>query len=139
MMEKPEDIMAIKAELASERAALALVLAELAALKELSAYQALEIAKLKHQLYGRSSERSSTIIGQLELELGSAIATATTADLVAEEAVLSTGKGIHPARATAWLRALVSSSRVRVLGGVKLAMRACVQAGVRARFGDRCY
>jgi transposase len=98
MMEKPEDIMAMKAELASERAALALVLAELAALKELSAYQALEIAKLKHQLYGRSSERSSTIIGQLELELGSAIATATTADLVAEEAVLSTGKaygGVH--------------------------------------------
>jgi hypothetical protein len=34
MMEKPEDIMAMKAELASERAALALVLAELAALKE---------------------------------------------------------------------------------------------------------
>lgn len=47
--------------------------------------------------------------------------------------------GIHSARATAWLRALVSSSRVRVLGGVKLAMRACGRAGVRARLGDRCY
>ncbi len=40
---------------------------------------------------------------------------------------------IHSARATAWLRVRVSSSRVRVLGGVKLAMRACGRAGVRAR------
>lgn len=85
MMEKPEDIIAMKAELVCERAAHA-------ALKEFSAYQALEIAKLKHQLYGRSAERSSAIIGQLELALGSAIATATTADLAAEEAVLATGK-----------------------------------------------
>lgn len=91
MMEKPEDIIAMKAELVCERAAHA-------ALKEFSAYQALEIAKLKHQLYGRSAERSSAIIGQLELALGSAIATATTADLAAEEAVLATGKpyaGVH--------------------------------------------
>jgi hypothetical protein len=34
MMEKPEDIMAMKAELASERAALALVLAELVACEQ---------------------------------------------------------------------------------------------------------
>jgi transposase len=98
MMEKPEDIIAMKAELVCERAAFAIILAELAALKEFSAYQALEIAKLKHQLYGRSAERSSAIIGQLELALGSAIATATTADLAAEEAVLATGKsyaGVH--------------------------------------------
>lgn len=101
MMEKPEDIIAMKAELALVRMELAqalMGLAELAALKEFSAYQALEIAKLKHQLYGRSAERSSAIIGQLELALGSAIATATTADLAAEEAVLATGKsyaGVH--------------------------------------------
>ena len=101
MMEKPEDIIAMKAELALVRIELAqalMGLAELAALKEFSAYQALEIAKLRHQLYGRSAERSSAIINQLELELGSAIATATTTDLVAEEAVLFTGKpygGVH--------------------------------------------
>ncbi len=46
---------------------------------------------------------------------------------------------IHSARATAWLRARVSSSRVRVHVGVKLAMRACGRASVRARLGDRCY
>ena len=84
MMEKPEDIIAVRAELVCERAAHA-------ALKEFSAYQALEIAKLKHQLYGRSAERSSAIIGQLELALGSAIATATTADLAAEEAAAAAG------------------------------------------------
>ena len=84
MMEKPEDINAMKAELVCERAAHA-------ALKEFYAYQALEITKLKHQLYGRSAERSSAIIGQLDLALGSAIATATTADLAAEEAAAAAG------------------------------------------------
>ena len=91
MMEKPEDIIAMKAELLGTAADLATALAELAALKEFSAYQALEIAKLKHQLYGRSAERSSAIIDQLELALGSAIATATTTDLAAEEAVVAAG------------------------------------------------
>jgi transposase len=91
MLEKPEDTIAMKAELLGTAADLAAALAELAALKEFSAYQALEIAKLKHQLYGRSAERSSAIINQLELELGSAIATATTADLTAEEANAAAG------------------------------------------------
>ncbi|WP_420887467.1 transposase [Candidatus Phycosocius bacilliformis] len=45
----------------------------------------------------------------------------------------------HPARATAWLRALVSASRVCVLECVKSAMRACWRAGVCARLGDRWY
>lgn len=91
MMERPEDIIAMKAELLGTAADLTTALAELAALKEFSAYQALEIAKLKHQLYGRSAERSSAIINQLELELGSAIATATTADLAAEEGAAAAG------------------------------------------------
>ena len=48
-------------------------------------------------------------------------------------------KSIHSARATAWLRALVSSSRVRVHLGVKLAMLACGRGDRRAMLGDRCY
>jgi transposase len=91
MMEKPEDISAMKTQLFGAIADLACERAAHAALKEFSAYQALEIAKLKHQLYGRSAERSSAIIGELELALGSAIATATTADLAAEEAAAATG------------------------------------------------
>jgi transposase len=91
MMEKPEDISAMKTQLFGAVADLACERAAHAALKEFSAYQALEIAKLKHQLYGRSAERSSAIIGQLELALGSAIATATTADLAAEEAAAAAG------------------------------------------------
>jgi hypothetical protein len=46
---------------------------------------------------------------------------------------------IHPACSTAWLRAQVSSSRVRVHGGVMLAMKASGRAGVRARLWDRCF
>ncbi|WP_108985573.1 transposase [Candidatus Phycosocius bacilliformis] len=45
----------------------------------------------------------------------------------------------HPARATAWLRALVSASRARVLECVKPPWRACRRAGACAGLGDRWY
>ena len=57
------EIARLLAELAVERA----MAAEALALKELAAHQAIEIAKLRHQLYGRSAERSRQIIDQLEL------------------------------------------------------------------------
>ena len=79
---------AMKAELVAERLARAEVLAQLAealAFKELAAHQALEIAKLRHQLYGRSAERSRQIIDQLELALVEAVGDATQAEIVAED------------------------------------------------------
>ncbi|MFN7498889.1 MAG: transposase, partial [Hyphomonadaceae bacterium] len=85
---------AMKAELVAERLARAEVLAQLAealAFKELAAHQALEIAKLRHQLYGRSAERSRQIIDQLELALVEAVGDATQAEIVAEEAAADAG------------------------------------------------
>ena len=85
---------AMKAELVAERLARAEVLAQLAealAFKELAAHQALEIAKLRHQLYGRSAERSRQIIDQLELALVEAVGNATQAEIVAEEAAADAG------------------------------------------------
>jgi len=73
---------AMKAELVAERLARAEVLVQLAealAFKELAAHQALEIAKLRHQLYGRSAELSRQIIDQLELALVEAVGDATQA------------------------------------------------------------
>ena len=76
------EIARLLAELAVERA----MAAEALALKELAAHQAIEIAKLRHQLYGRSAERSRQIIDQLELALVEAVGDATQAEIVAEEA-----------------------------------------------------
>ncbi|MFN9937457.1 MAG: transposase, partial [Hyphomonadaceae bacterium] len=76
------EIARLLAELAVERA----LAAQALALKELVAHQALEIAKLRHQLYGRSAERSRQIIDQLELALVEAVGDATEAEIVAEEA-----------------------------------------------------
>jgi transposase len=90
---------AMKAELVAERLARAEVLAQLSdalAFKELAAHQALEIAKLRHQLYGRSAERSRQIIDQLELALVEAVGDATQAEIVAEEA--ANAAGVVPVR-----------------------------------------
>jgi transposase len=101
VLERPEDIAALKAqlaamdaELAAERLARAEVLAQLAealAFKELAAHQALEIAKLRQQLYGRSAERARQLTDQLELALDDAVADATAAEIIADAAAAEAG------------------------------------------------
>jgi hypothetical protein len=51
------------------------------------ARQNLEIAKLKRQIYGPRSERTTRLIDQMELELEEAEAAATEDDIRAEQAV----------------------------------------------------
>jgi transposase len=88
-LERPEDLSAMRDQIASllaELAAKSAALAEALAFKELAAHQALEIAKLRHQLYGTSSERSRHLIDQLELALDDAVADASGADILAQEA-----------------------------------------------------
>ena len=81
------EIARLLAELAIERA----LAAEALALKELTAHQAVEIAKLRQQLYGRSAERARSLIDQLELALDDATADATQAEIIAEEAAAAAG------------------------------------------------
>lgn len=99
MLERPDDITAMRAEIARLLAELAIeraLAAEALALKELTAHQALEIAKLRQQLYGRSAERARSLIDQLELALDDATADATQAEIIAEEAAAAAG--ITPVR-----------------------------------------
>ena len=79
----PDDIDALKA-------ALALARAENADDKAMIASQRLEIAKLKRQIYGQSSERTARLIEQMELELEELAATATEDDIAAERAAAKT-------------------------------------------------
>lgn len=90
----PDDIAALKAALASERAKAFEIAAELAVARAkgaeddaLIAHQKLHIAKLMRQLYGQKSERASRLIEQLALTFEEAEATATEDELAAEKAV----------------------------------------------------
>ena len=58
----PDDIDALKAEVAAGRA-------RAAADQALIAHQQLQIAKLRHQLYGQRSEGAARLIEQMELGL----------------------------------------------------------------------
>ena len=58
----PDDVDALKAELAAARA-------RTSADQALIAHQQLQIAKLRHQLYGQRSERTARLLGQMELGL----------------------------------------------------------------------
>jgi len=62
MDSQPEDIAALRAELALARAQLADDAATIAR-------QNLEIVKLKRQIYGPRSERTARLLDQMELEL----------------------------------------------------------------------
>jgi transposase len=91
---KPEDVTALKAALAAERAKGLEIAAELAVARAKSAeddaliaHQKLQIAKLTCQLYGQKSERSSRLIDQLALIFEEAEASATEDELAAEKAV----------------------------------------------------
>ncbi len=90
----PNDIVALEAALATERAKTLEIAAELAVARAkaaedgaLIAHQKLHIAKLQRQLYGQKSERSSRLLDQLALSFEEAEATATEDELAAEKAV----------------------------------------------------
>ena len=100
----PDDVDALKAALAIERARMQEVLAErdvgaveLAVARAqasedvaLIAHQKLRIAKLERQLYGPRSERSERLIDQLALQFEELAASATEDELAAEIAVAKT-------------------------------------------------
>src|SRR6202051_79178 len=93
----PDDITALKAALATERAKALDIAAELAVARAkasedsaLIAQQKLRIAKLERQIYGQRSERSSRLIDQLALTFEELEASATEDELAAERAVART-------------------------------------------------
>jgi transposase len=93
----PDDVAALKAALAAERAQKLEVEAELAIAHArasedmaLIAQQKLRIAKLERQVYGQRSERSARLIEQLALEFEEFGASATEDELAAERAAART-------------------------------------------------
>jgi transposase len=93
----PDDIAALKEALAVERAKGLEIAAELAVARAkasedsaLIVHQKLQIAKLRHQIYGQRSERSARLIEQLALALEELEADATEDELAAERAVAKT-------------------------------------------------
>jgi transposase len=93
----PDDVAALKAALAAERAKRLETGAELAVARArasedmaLIASQKLRIAKLERQVYGQRSERSARLIEQLALEFEELAAGATEDELAAEKAVART-------------------------------------------------
>src|SRR5271154_1263178 len=90
----PDDVAALKAALAAERAQKLAIEAELAIARAkasedmaLIAQQKLRIAKLERQVYGQRSERSARLIDQLALTFEELEASATEDELAAEKAV----------------------------------------------------
>lgn len=95
----PNDIEALKAVVIAERAEAARVAAEFAVAKAkasddqaLIAHQQLQIEKLKRQLYGSRSERSSRLVDQAELQFEDLESSATEDEIAAERAVARTTK-----------------------------------------------
>ncbi len=90
----PDDVAALKEALVAERAKGFEIAAELAVARAkasedeaLIASQTLQIAKLKHQIYGQRSERSSRLLEQLALTFEELESGATEDELAAERAV----------------------------------------------------
>lgn len=81
---------ALLEENAALKATLAVALAKNAEDAALIALQTLQIAKLKHQIYGQRSERSARLIEQMALQFEEAAANATEDELAAERAVAKT-------------------------------------------------
>ncbi|MEQ1609285.1 MAG: IS66 family transposase [Hyphomonadaceae bacterium] len=86
----PDDVDALKALLLKERAEVAAAHAKLSDSDAIIAHLKLQIAKLKREQHGQSSERSSRLIDQLELQLEEVEATASEDDLLAEMAAAKT-------------------------------------------------
>jgi transposase len=96
-MDSSADIEMLRAALAAERARTAQVEAEFAIARAriaddaaTIAHQKLEIAKLRHQIYGPRSERTARLIAQMELELEDLEAAATEDEIAAEQAAAKT-------------------------------------------------
>ena len=79
----PDDVDTLKAIVAASRA-------RAAADQALIAHQQLQIAKLRHALYGQRSERTTRLIEQMELGLEEAEAAATEDEIAAEQAAART-------------------------------------------------
>jgi transposase len=95
----PDDIEALKALVLKGRAEADAAMAAVAAAQArasddaaLIAHLKLQIAKLKREQYGQSSERSSRLIDQLELQLEEIEASASEDDLLAEMAAAKTSQ-----------------------------------------------
>src|SRR3954469_12820655 len=93
----PDDIEALKAALVAEAARAAHAEAELALARAkasdnqaLIAHQELEIMKLKRQLYGPRSERTSRLLDQIELRFEELESSATEDEIAAEKAAAKT-------------------------------------------------
>jgi transposase len=77
------EIAALKAALASEREARQQAEARAASAEALVAYYKLQIAKLRREQYGQSSERGRKLLDQLELQLEEAAASAAEDEIAA--------------------------------------------------------
>ena len=93
----PETLETLMAKLVAERARAAHVEAELALARAKAAddaatiaHQKLEIAKLKREIYGPRSERTSRLLDQMQLEFEELEATATEDEIAAERAAAKT-------------------------------------------------
>lgn len=102
----PDDDATLKKALAVERAKGLETAAELAVARvkasedeALIARQKLQIAKLKHQIYGQRSERSARLIEQLALTFEELETGATEGELAAEQAKTTTVRGFTRKRA----------------------------------------
>jgi transposase len=102
MSDTASEIAILRAALAAETARVRAVESELAQARALAACSAamiqelkLEIAKLRRDKYGISSERRARLIDQLELQLEELEATATEDALAAEQAVAETDTTVH--------------------------------------------
>ena len=85
-MTASETIAALTAALAAEREARQQAEARACGAEALVAYYKLQIAKLRREQYGQSSERSRKLLDQLELQLEEAAASAAAAEIAAATA-----------------------------------------------------
>ncbi len=89
----PAEIVALQAALASERQARHQAEARAASAEALVAYYKLQIAKLRREQYGQSSERGRKLLDQLELQLEEAAASVAENEIAAAPA---DGTAVHP-------------------------------------------
>lgn len=89
----PDDVSALQAALAAERLARREAEARASGAEAMVAHLKLLIAKLKHDRFGASSERSRKLLDQLELELGELVAAASEDAAKAENAAAKDKSG----------------------------------------------
>jgi transposase len=89
----PDELDALKAALAAEREARHQAEVRAASAEALVAYYKLQIAKLRREQFGQSSERGRKLLDQLELQLEEAAASAAEDDIAAAPLASTT---VHP-------------------------------------------